>query len=65
MKWLADENLRNAIVRGLLRRTPGFDIVRVQDVPQISGEEGTVVREQYAARAAVVSQEVIVVSELI
>ena len=42
MKWLADENLRNAIVRGLLRRAPGFDIVRAQDA-QISGEDDTVV----------------------
>jgi len=43
VKWLADENLRSAIVRGLLRRVPGLDIVRVQDVQQISGEDDTVV----------------------
>ncbi len=42
MKWLADENLRGAIVRGLLRSSPGFDIVRVQDVP-LSGEADAVV----------------------
>jgi hypothetical protein len=42
VKWLADENLRGAIVRGLLRRAPGFGIVRVQDV-QISGENDTAV----------------------
>jgi hypothetical protein len=30
--WLADENFNNDIVRGLLRRRPGLDIVRVQDV---------------------------------
>lgn len=42
MKWLADENLRNAIVRGILRRAPGFDIVRAQDA-QISGEDDAVV----------------------
>jgi hypothetical protein len=42
MKWLADENPANAIVRGLLRRSHGFDIARAQDVPQISGEEDTV-----------------------
>jgi len=41
--WLADENFRGAIIRGLLRRLPGLDIVRAQDVPQISGEEDTVV----------------------
>lgn len=31
MRWLADENLNNDIVRGLLRRKPDLDIVRVQD----------------------------------
>ncbi|HEX8596977.1 MAG TPA: DUF5615 family PIN-like protein [Chloroflexia bacterium] len=29
---LADENLRSAIVNGLLRRNPAMDITRVQDV---------------------------------
>jgi len=43
VKWLADENLRGAIVRGLLHRSAGLDVVRAQDVPQISGEEYTVV----------------------
>jgi predicted nuclease of predicted toxin-antitoxin system len=42
MKRLADQNLDNAIVRGLLRRSYGFDIARAQDFPQISGEEDTV-----------------------
>ena len=32
MKFLADENLDNNILRGLLRRKPDLDIVRVQDV---------------------------------
>ena len=32
LRLLADENLNNDIVRGLLRRRPELDIVRVQDV---------------------------------
>ncbi len=32
MRWAADENFNNDIVRGLLRRKPDVDIVRVQDV---------------------------------
>ncbi len=32
MRRLADENLNNDIVRGLLRRKPDLDILRVQDV---------------------------------
>lgn len=30
--FLADENLNNDIVRGVLRRNPNLDIIRVQDV---------------------------------
>ena len=32
IKFLADENLNNQIVRGVLRQNPDIDIVRVQDV---------------------------------
>ena len=32
MRWAADENFNNDIIRGLLRRKPDVDIVRVQDV---------------------------------
>lgn len=39
MKWLADENFRSAILRGLLRKSPALDIVRVQDVQEISGQD--------------------------
>lgn len=39
MKWLADENFRNGIIRGTLRRQPKFDIVRAQDIPHIAGQD--------------------------
>jgi hypothetical protein len=32
MKFLADENFEGAIFRGLFRRRPDIDLVRVQDV---------------------------------
>jgi len=32
MKFLADENFNNQIVRGILRRNTAIDIERVQDV---------------------------------
>jgi hypothetical protein len=38
IKLLADENLDNTIVRGLLRRNSDIDIVRVQDIG-LSGED--------------------------
>lgn len=31
LRFAADENLNNDIVRGLLRRAPALDIVRIQD----------------------------------
>ena len=42
LKLLADENFDNTIVRGLLRRRPNLDIVRVQDIG-LSGEEDPVI----------------------
>ena len=44
IKLLADENLDNTIIRGLLRRNSDIDIVRVQDV-ELSGEDDPVVLE--------------------
>ncbi len=32
LKLLADENFDNTVVRGLFRRDPGIDLIRVQDV---------------------------------
>ena len=38
-KLLADENLNGDVLRGLLLRDPGLDIVRVQDVGLYSEED--------------------------
>lgn len=38
LKLLADENFDNTVVRGLLRRNPEIDIVRVQDIG-LSGKD--------------------------
>src|SRR5574341_573045 len=38
----ADENFNNDIVRGALRRHPGMDIVRVQDVGLSGADDATV-----------------------
>jgi hypothetical protein len=37
VKWLADENFDNDILRGVRRRAADFDFVRVQDISEISG----------------------------
>ena len=49
MKFLADENFDYRIVRGLLRRRPEFDIVRVQDLEIAGADDPTVLG--WAARA--------------
>ena len=36
---VADENFNNDIVRGLLRRKPDLDIVRIQDVGLSGADE--------------------------
>ncbi len=38
LKLLADENFDNTVVRGLFRRSPKIDIIRVQDVG-LSGKD--------------------------
>ncbi len=43
----ADENFNNTILRGLLRRLPDLDIVRVQDSPESMQEDTQVL--QWAA----------------
>ncbi len=42
MKLLADENFRGAIVRGLLRRRPDLDLVRVPDVGLMEADDPTI-----------------------
>jgi len=49
VRLLADGNFNGAIVRGLLRRNPGVDVVRVQDVG-LTGSDGQ--RVMRAARDA-------------
>lgn len=44
----ADENFNNDIIRGLIRRKPDVDIVRVQDVG-LSGADDPEVLESWSA----------------
>jgi hypothetical protein len=48
LRFVADENFHGAVVRGLLRRAPSVDIVRVQDVG-LSGAADPVILD-WAAR---------------
>jgi Domain of unknown function (DUF5615) len=48
LRFAADENLNNDIVRGLLRRAPYLDIVRIQDTELSGADDPTVLA--WAAR---------------
>lgn len=48
LKLASDENLNNNIVRGLLRKRPDLDIVRIQDAGLIGADDPTVL--EWAAR---------------
>ena len=42
LKLLVDENLDNTIIRGLFRRNPKLDMVRVQDVGLSGADDPTI-----------------------
>ncbi len=42
IRFVADENFNNDIVRGLMRRVPGIDIVRVQDAGLTGADDPSV-----------------------
>jgi predicted nuclease of predicted toxin-antitoxin system len=44
LKLAADENFNNRIIRGILRRKPGIDIVRIQDAG-LSGARDPIILE--------------------
>ena len=48
LRLAADENFNNDIIRGLLRRKPELDIVRIQDVGLSGADDPTVL--EWAAR---------------
>ena len=48
MRLLTDENFNGAILRGLIRRLPELDLVRVQDVDLMNADDPTIL--EWAAR---------------
>ena len=50
LRFAADENFNNDLVRGLLRRRPDLDIVRVQDAGLAGADDPTVL--EWAAQEA-------------
>ncbi len=51
LRFAADENFNNDILRGLLRRRPDLDIIRIQDM-WLSGEDDPTVLDMVCKRKA-------------
>jgi hypothetical protein len=58
VRLAADENFNNNIVRGLIRRKPDVDIVRVQDVGLGGGDDAAVLEWAAQQGRIVVSHDV-------
>lgn len=52
LKLLADENFDNTVVRGLFRRNPSIDLIRVQDVG-LSGVDDPTILEWAAQEGCI------------
>jgi predicted nuclease of predicted toxin-antitoxin system len=57
LRFLSDQNFNNDIVRGLLLRRPGLDIVRVQDVGLAAAEDPDVLTWAAEARRIVLAHD--------
>jgi predicted nuclease of predicted toxin-antitoxin system len=58
VRFLADEDFDNRIVRGLLRRLPGLDFVRVQDTPIAGAGDAAVLAWAATANRVLLTHDV-------
>lgn len=58
IRLAADENFNNDIVRGLLRRKPDVDIVRIQDVGLMGAEDPAVLEWAAGERRILLTHDV-------
>jgi hypothetical protein len=63
LRLAADENFNNDIVRGLIRRKPDVDIVRVQDVGLTGADDSTALEWSAAEGRVMVTHDVSTMSE--
>ncbi|NMG20819.1 DUF5615 family PIN-like protein [Brasilonema bromeliae] len=58
VRFLADENFNNQIVRGVLRQSPSIDILRIQDVDLSGANDPTVLEWAAQHRRVVLTHDV-------
>lgn len=64
LRLVADENLNHAIVRGLLRRKPEIDIVRIQDAGLSGADDATVLDWAANEGRVLVTHDVVTITRL-
>ena len=65
LRFAADENLNNDILRGLLRRVPNLDIVRVQDAGLAGADDPTVLEWAAQEQRVLLTHDVATITKAI
>jgi hypothetical protein len=58
LRFAADENFNNVILRGLRRRSPQLDVIRVQDAGLAGADDPTVLRWAAAENRVLLTHDV-------
>jgi predicted nuclease of predicted toxin-antitoxin system len=58
VRWLADENFNNDILRAVSRRNPAVDIVRLQDVGPMADDDASVLAWAAAENRVLLTHDV-------
>jgi hypothetical protein len=58
LKFLTDEDFDNRILRGLLRRLPSLDIVRLQDTPLRGADDPVILTWAYQEQRVLLTHDV-------
>ncbi|MBW4605800.1 MAG: DUF5615 family PIN-like protein [Hassallia sp. WJT32-NPBG1] len=63
LRFVADENFNNNIVRGLLRRQPELDIIRIQDVGLSGADDPTVLKWAAQEKRVLLTHDVATITQ--
>lgn len=58
IRFLADENFDNDLIRGVLRRNPRVEIIRVQDVGLLGSDDETILSRAAAENRVLLTHDV-------
>lgn len=63
LRFLADENFNNQIVRGIFRRNSNVDIVRIQDIDLSEADDPTILEWAAEQRRVVSTHDVTIMTD--